>query len=54
MIAGKCRAGVPHQPWEEESRNAHWEKTQGGGAGEEGAQRARGEAKQNSMKKQKT
>ena len=25
-FAGKCRAGVPRQLWEEESRNAHCEK----------------------------
>uniref|UniRef100_A0A3Q3XNI7 Protein kinase domain-containing protein n=1 Tax=Mola mola TaxID=94237 RepID=A0A3Q3XNI7_MOLML len=47
-------AGVPRQPWEEESRNAHWEKTQGGGAGEAGAQRATGQAKQNSKQKTST
>ena len=34
LIAGKCRAGVPLQPWQEESRNTHWEKTEGGVAGE--------------------
>ena len=40
LIPGKCRAGVSCQPWEEESRNAHWER--GGGAEEAGAQRATG------------
>ena len=53
MIAGKCRAGVSHQQWEEESRKNNWEETQGGGAGEAGAQRATGQAKQNSKQKHK-
>ena len=48
MIAGKCRAGVPRQAWKEESRNVRWEKTQGGGAGEAGALRKTGQAKENS------
>ena len=29
MNAGKSRAGVLDQPWEEESRNAHWEENTG-------------------------
>ena len=47
LIAGKCRAGQPRQPWEEESRNGYWGgKTQGGEAKEAGAQRVTRRIKQ--------
>ena len=49
MNAGKSRAGVLDQPWEEESRNAHWEENTGGkGRGSRST-----EAKQNSKLKHK-